>query len=596
MSDEAVMMAEFAANRSEAAFEAILRLHGKLVFATAWRQLGDRGLAEEVMQSVFVALAEQMPSLRSDRTLAGWLYRTTLNQARQRWRAEWRRRQREEVAAALAAGACEGETAWEALIPLLDEALLTLRDNDRLAVMLHFMEGRPFREVGLILKIGEEAARKRVQRSVDGLARWFRSQGVAVPAAALIGALSLEGIQAAPLSAAAVLALAGAGAVATAGSGLSILGILMTSTQAKIAMGLAAVVLLTTAPFVWRQKGGMNRAEPDTGLKSAPAAPVANVPDSPPVVRAAGPVDGAAPGAEKTFLERVNEDASLSLLSREEADAFVALNKTNAASLIAAHRVTHDLDYLRRAATNFPGDPAVLLRVAAHDAFPENRREWLDRFKAADPGNALADYLSASRYWKENQPDAALRDLAAASQKTAFNDYVTDHMQTLEEIYLSAGHSAAEAKGLATFAVELPHVSEVVGLSRNLVDLIKRDQSAGDPAAAENDARMGLALARHLNGVQDGGNLLGQIVGVAVEQRLLGALDPNQAYSFVNSSVGERLSELSAREQSIKQDSQFIGGWIARASEAEALSYFDRLKLYGESAAIQWLRNRSPQP
>lgn len=596
MSDEAVMMAEFAANRSEAAFEAILRLHGRLVFATALRQLGDRGLAEEVMQTVFVALAEQMPSLRSDRTLAGWLYRTTVNQARQRWRAEWRRRHREEVAAALAAGAREGETAWEALIPLLDEALLTLRDNDRLAVMLHFMEGRPFREVGQILKIGEEAARKRVQRSVDGLVRWFRGQGVAVPAAALIGALSLEGIQAAPLSTAAVLALAGAGAVATAGSGLSILGILMTSTQAKIAMGLAAVVLLTTAPLLWRQKGGMNRAEPDTGLKSAPAAPVANVPDSPPVVRAAGPVDGAAPGAEKTFLERVNEDASLSLLSREEADAFVALNKTNAASLIAAHRVTHDLDYLRRAATNFPGDPAVLLRVAAHDAFPENRREWLDRFKAADPGNALADYLSASRYWKENQPDAALRDLAAASQKTAFNDYVTDHMQTLEEIYLSAGHSAAEAKGLATFAVELPHVSEVVGLSRNLVDLIKRDQSAGDPAAAENDARMGLALARHLNGVQDGGNLLGQIVGVAVEQRLLGALDPNQAYSFVNSSVGERLSELSAREQSIKQDSQFIGGWIARASEAEALSYFDRLKLYGESAAIQWLRNRSPQP
>lgn len=39
MSDEAELFAEFSATRSEAAFAGIIRLHTKLVFATALRQL-----------------------------------------------------------------------------------------------------------------------------------------------------------------------------------------------------------------------------------------------------------------------------------------------------------------------------------------------------------------------------------------------------------------------------------------------------------------------------------------------------------------------------------------------------------------------------
>lgn len=205
----------------------------------------------------------------------------------------------------------------------------------------------------------------------------------------------------------------------------------------------------------------------------------------------------------------------------------------------------------------------------------------------------LPDYLSARRYWQENNSQAALEELAAAARKSTFNDYVTDHMQSLEEIYLSSGHSPAEAKALAAFAVELPHISQIVDLSRNLIDVIKDAQVRGDGPGVESTLRLGLAMAGHLNSVQDGGNLLGQMVGVAVEQRLLGQLDPNQTYPFVNGSVQDRLSALSQREKSIRQDSQFIGDWVSHAPEQEAVSYFDRLKLYGEAAAIQWLKNRS---
>jgi RNA polymerase sigma factor (sigma-70 family) len=595
MSEEAELFAEFSATRSEAAFAGIIRLHTKLVFATALRQLGDRGLAEEVTQSVFIALSQKATSLNLDRTVAGWLYQTTINQARQRLRAELRRRNREQIAAAVTASSQEGDSLWAMLIPLLDEALLSLSEKDRLAVVLHYMEQRTFGEVGEVLGVGEDAARKRVNRVVANLISWFRKRGVTVPGTSMIATLSLEGVNAAPISAAAILATS-TGTAAFTGATLSSLAILMTSTQIKLTVALLALGVGLTTHFVLRNRTAASdtpaQAQDDVGAER---------PGEPRIAKATAGLQPQAPiqprpdaGPAKSFLERLNDgDMSLSMLSREEADQFLALNKTNAQSLLAAFRVTHDIEYLRQAATNYPNDPSVLFRAVAHDAFPENRRSWLDQLKQADPENALAHYLSANQHWKDNDLRSAFQDLAQAAQKTGFQDYVTDHMQSLEEIYLSAGRTPAEAKALATHAVEMPHISQLSEMSKGMADLLKQYLNNGDSASVENLARMGLSIAGHLNGVQDGGNLLGQIVGVKVEQRILGQLDPNQRYAFLAGTVPERLGALDIREQSIRQDSQFVGQWIPRASAQEQMSYFDRLKLYGESAAIDWLRNRS---
>jgi RNA polymerase sigma factor (sigma-70 family) len=600
--DEAELFADFAATRSEEAFAGIIRIHANLVFSTALRQLGDRGLAEEVAQEVFVTLAKKAASLRPDRTMAGWLYQTTVNQARQRLRTELRRQNREQIAAAIACASGEGDSIWAMLIPLLDEALLSLTDKDRLAVVLHFMEQRPFRELGAILGVGEDAARKRVNRAVAELILWFQKRGVRVPGSVMVGVLSLECINGVSISAASVLASAVSSAtisITVGGSTIPLIA-LMTSAQIKITAGLLALAAVLTTSVVLR---GRNEATRHQALSST-APEITN-----PVGRAGPQVKVRPPGPpataqsatavlpEKSFLERLNAgDMSLSMLSHTQADEFVALNKTNAQSLLAAFRVTHDNEYLRQAATNYPTDPAVLLRAVVHDAFPENRREWLDQLKRTDPDNALTHYLSASGYWNDNDIPAALKDLAHGAQKLEFKDYLTDHMQSLEEIYLSAGHSAAEAKALATFAVELPHISQLSKMSEGIADQMRQFREAGEQASVAALAQIGLALASHTSGMQDGGNLLGQMVGVKIEERVLSQLDPNQTYPFMSTSSGERLAALHSREQAIRADSQFIGQWIPQAPEQEQVSYFDRLKLYGESAAIQWLRNRSTTP
>src|SRR5213078_3021185 len=107
---EDLLIAEFNALRSEEAFAALVRQHVNLVFATALRQVGDRGIAEEVTQNVFVALAQSAGKLGGHPTIAGWLYQTTLNKARERMRSELRRRHREQVAVDLELAKTEGES------------------------------------------------------------------------------------------------------------------------------------------------------------------------------------------------------------------------------------------------------------------------------------------------------------------------------------------------------------------------------------------------------------------------------------------------------------------------------------------------------
>ena len=94
------LVRSYASEGSETAFRALVGRHVDLVFATALRQVGDTGLAEEITQNVFVHLARKAPALAGHETIAGWLHRSAILESKARFRAEMRRRRREEIAAA----------------------------------------------------------------------------------------------------------------------------------------------------------------------------------------------------------------------------------------------------------------------------------------------------------------------------------------------------------------------------------------------------------------------------------------------------------------------------------------------------------------
>lgn len=209
------LIAEYNAGHSEEAFAALVRQHISLVFATALRQAGDAQAAEDITQNVFVALARSCGKLGSHPTIAGWLYRTTLNKSREWIRSELRRRKRESIAINLQLNNLKGDSVWAPLVPLLDEALLEVPEPDRLAVVLHYMEGRPFDEVGMALGTSPDAARKRASRCLDDLTHFFRRRGFAMPAGALAAPLFALSSQPAPAGLAASVASAAVHAAAS---------------------------------------------------------------------------------------------------------------------------------------------------------------------------------------------------------------------------------------------------------------------------------------------------------------------------------------------------------------------------------------------
>jgi RNA polymerase sigma factor (sigma-70 family) len=198
------------------AFGELVRRHVNLVYSAARRQVESAQLAEEVAQSVFVDLARNARRLRPDQPLGAWLYVVTRRTAIDVIRRESRRQEREQTAMEIAA-MNSPPSPWPQVEPLLDEAMESLGDADRRAVLLRFFDNQPLREIGLALGVSEDAAQKRISRALEQLRAFFTTRGVAVGSAALAAELSAHAVQAAPAALGATIASAAAAFSSTAG-------------------------------------------------------------------------------------------------------------------------------------------------------------------------------------------------------------------------------------------------------------------------------------------------------------------------------------------------------------------------------------------
>ena len=248
--DDMALLREYATGNSEAAFEALVSRRVGFVYSMALRQVRDPYLAEEVTQAVFIILAQKAGRISGKTILAGWLFRTTRFAALAQMRADAKRRRREQEANMQSELQPTAPDAfWEQMSPLLDEALATLGETDRQAVLLRFFENRSLAEVGSHLGTGEDTARKRVSRALEKLHRYFSKRGVSSTTAIIAGTISAHSVQAAPaMLAKSVTAVALAKGAAAGGSTLTLIkGALkiMAWTKAKIAVVVAAGVVLT---------------------------------------------------------------------------------------------------------------------------------------------------------------------------------------------------------------------------------------------------------------------------------------------------------------------------------------------------------------
>lgn len=170
---------QFARTGNQSAFRELVRRHIDLVFATAMRKVGDAGGAEEIAQNVFGVLARKAWQFASDDSLPAWLHKTALLESQAWLRGEMRRRRREQAAAELGTtmNTPDEQSAFRVLVPLLDEALLSLREKDREALLLRYYESQSLKDVGAALGVSDDTAQKRVQTALEKLSDFFKRRG-----------------------------------------------------------------------------------------------------------------------------------------------------------------------------------------------------------------------------------------------------------------------------------------------------------------------------------------------------------------------------------------------------------------------------------
>ncbi len=152
-STDRLLLQAYAENRSEAAFAELERRYVNFVYSAALRMVREEQAAQDVTQSVFMALARNARNLARRNVLAGWLHRTTQNLASNAVRSEVRRRSREQQVTSMNESVSDESAApWERIAPQLDAALAQLSQNDRDALLLRYFQNKRICEVAEILE------------------------------------------------------------------------------------------------------------------------------------------------------------------------------------------------------------------------------------------------------------------------------------------------------------------------------------------------------------------------------------------------------------------------------------------------------------
>ena len=279
MTTDAEDLRQYARTGDEPSFRAIVERHAPMVHGVALRRTGDRELAEEVTQTVFVILAKKAGRLGHGH-LAGWLHRAAFLVSRGIARKETKRRGALGELAGLADTMEEPpeiHSAWPEICQHLDEAMNQLPADDRQLMVLRYFEEQGYRQIATATGKTEEACRKKMQRALERLAGLLKRRGIRAPGTLLGTLLAAHALCPPPASAAAISAITASAlqAAPAVHGGMGLLQKVMTPNAAHLTRTGALVLLVAGIPAVvwWSMPGKVGKG--GAGLVSAPVASVA---------------------------------------------------------------------------------------------------------------------------------------------------------------------------------------------------------------------------------------------------------------------------------------------------------------------------------
>lgn len=193
---DAELMRRFAADRDEAAFAAIVRRHGGMVFDVCRCVLRNDADAEDAFQATFLILVRKCGSLRKADSLAAWLHGVAVRTARKALAAVARRRKVEPLAPVRDAASPDDQS-WGEVRRIVHEELHALPDRYRAPLVLCYLQGLTQEQTATALGVTAVAVKKRLERGRGKLRAALARRGFG-PAAVLAVLTLPAGLSAVP--------------------------------------------------------------------------------------------------------------------------------------------------------------------------------------------------------------------------------------------------------------------------------------------------------------------------------------------------------------------------------------------------------------
>ncbi len=171
----------------EQAFTEIVRQWETKVFNLAWRYMGNREDAQDVVQETFLSVFKSAKNLRDPNSFSTWLYRITLNHCRSRWRRRTpelslddpligREDGGNEITGSMAAGWVPPDSLETR--DLIRKALMGLSEEHRTAIILKEYLGLNLEEVARVMECPLSTAKSRLYHGLKGVQRNLLRFGV----------------------------------------------------------------------------------------------------------------------------------------------------------------------------------------------------------------------------------------------------------------------------------------------------------------------------------------------------------------------------------------------------------------------------------
>lgn len=240
--------------REEAAFAALVRRHGPMVWGVCRRILCNESDAEDAFQATFLVLVRKAASVVPPEQIANWLYGVARQTAVKARAMAVKRKAREKQVTNMPEPASVEQDGSDDLLPLLDQELSRLPDKYRTAIVLCDLEGKSYKEAAGQLGCPEGTLAARLTRGRGMLAKRLARHRLGVASGTVAAVLSQSASAGVPASvvsstikAASLFAAGQAAATGAISAQVAVLteGVLKTMLLSKLKI--ASMVLLTAA-------------------------------------------------------------------------------------------------------------------------------------------------------------------------------------------------------------------------------------------------------------------------------------------------------------------------------------------------------------